>query len=445
MNLSGAFVMMHDLVSPCQRRSNRFTSFVTVPTSRVAGFSRPLRPLRLVGREDSSPPGSHVDLGQPAGPVPSSGTRFKIFDRPMGADALISGGTCGANPPAAESAAMIGLLSFSFTSSVRCCCGGRSVSRVAASAATADHSLWESIDNPVDEEPQRRLRSVPARANASGDGVHEGVVPRGGTRFKISARPAGAKAPIVGSRPLSTGIPSDGRRMTDESRVQSTGPRSVRSGVYTRPMTKAGSAGGGLQRCLRFLLDERPLAVRRGVRSSGWDCHPQGAVVGDEEHSLRMEGMKRVAGVVLRDARGLGELGGQGCVLEDQVELSGGAQRDVRTVEIAVVQHHAHGGGLAGFGPERVGDFGHHFVVRADRTVPVLVEGAGRLQVVQGLGLPGAWGPRCAGADSLRGGGSASGLPGAAFCGIRFFACHGLCNDGPCNKFPFLQLARVGW
>ncbi len=96
--------------------------------------------------------------------------------------------------------------------------GAGSPGTVAASAARLMHPLSEVIDNSVDD-------------------VLEGVVPCGGTAFKIVARPAGARVVIRAERPLSTGRSVQGRQMDHEARVLPA-EGGVRFGVYTGPMTQ---------------------------------------------------------------------------------------------------------------------------------------------------------------------------------------------------------------
>lgn len=79
--------------------------------------------------------------------------------------------------------------------------GAVSKGSVAASAAPLVHPLAEIIDNRVD------------------DAVHTDGFPCGGTVSKISARRAGGPGGIAPSRPLSTGVPLQGRRVDEETRV----------------------------------------------------------------------------------------------------------------------------------------------------------------------------------------------------------------------------------
>lgn len=89
---------------------------------------------------------------------------------------------------------------------------------VAASAVRLVHPLAEVIDNSVDD-------------------VLAGAVPCGGTGFKIVARRAGVLGSIGARRTLSTGLPVQGRPVSEESRVVRA-QGGVRFGVYTGPMTK---------------------------------------------------------------------------------------------------------------------------------------------------------------------------------------------------------------
>lgn len=91
------------------------------------------------------------------------------------------------------------------------------MSVVAASAAPLMHPLSEVVDNSVD------------------GGVLEGVVPCGGTAFKIVARRAGARGVIGAERNLSTGRSVQGRQVDKETRVLPA-EGGVRFGVYTSPM-----------------------------------------------------------------------------------------------------------------------------------------------------------------------------------------------------------------
>lgn len=90
---------------------------------------------------------------------------------------------------------------------------------IAASAAPLVHPLTEIINNRVD------------------DSAREGVVPPDGTRTKIPARLAGAPTAIGAERPLFPGVPVQGRRMDDETRVLPAEDWGSRFGVYRRPMT----------------------------------------------------------------------------------------------------------------------------------------------------------------------------------------------------------------
>ena len=89
---------------------------------------------------------------------------------------------------------------------------------LAASAVSLVHPLAEVIDSSV-------------------DGVAlEGVVPWGGTGFKILFRRAGAPGVIRAEQALSIGRVLQGRRMDHEARVLPA-ERGVRFGVYTSLMT----------------------------------------------------------------------------------------------------------------------------------------------------------------------------------------------------------------
>jgi hypothetical protein len=86
------------------------------------------------------------------------------------------------------------------------------------------HPLSEIVDNSVD-----------------GD-VLEGVVPCGGTAFKIVARRAGAPGVIGAERNLSTGCSVQGRRVDQETGVL-LAEGGVRFGVYTGPMATQAMLG----------------------------------------------------------------------------------------------------------------------------------------------------------------------------------------------------------
>ncbi|MFD4866906.1 hypothetical protein [Streptomyces sp. NPDC058412] len=96
--------------------------------------------------------------------------------------------------------------------------GAGSLSVVAASGASFVHPLAEVIDSSVD------------------GGVLEGVVPWGGTGFKILARRAGAPWVIRAERALSTGLAVQGRQMDHEARVLPA-KGGARFGGYAAPMT----------------------------------------------------------------------------------------------------------------------------------------------------------------------------------------------------------------
>jgi hypothetical protein len=98
------------------------------------------------------------------------------------------------------------------------------MSVVAASAAPLVHQLSKVVDNSVD-----------------GD-VLEGVVPCGGTAFKIVARRAGAPGVIGAERNLSTGCSVEGRWVDEETRVLPA-EGGVRFGVYTGPMATQATLG----------------------------------------------------------------------------------------------------------------------------------------------------------------------------------------------------------
>lgn len=97
----------------------------------------------------------------------------------------------------------------------------------------------------------RRVHPLADIVRDSVDGcVRDGVVPCGGTRSEVVAHRAGATRAIEARRPLSTGLPVQGRRVDQESSV-SAAQGGVRFGVYTGPMqtqkitAHAGSALAG--------------------------------------------------------------------------------------------------------------------------------------------------------------------------------------------------------
>jgi hypothetical protein len=91
------------------------------------------------------------------------------------------------------------------------------MSVVAASVDPLMHPLSEVIDNSVDSD------------------VPKGVVPCGGTAFKIVARRAGTRGVSGAERNLSTGCSVQARRVDHETRVLPA-EGGVRFGVYTSPM-----------------------------------------------------------------------------------------------------------------------------------------------------------------------------------------------------------------
>lgn len=293
---------------------------------------------------------------------------------------------------------------------------GGAVSAVAAPAALA-YLLSEVVDNSVD-----------------------GGVPREGMSSKISAHHAGAPGVIRTQRALSTDRLVQGRRVDDESRVPAA-QEGVRFGVYTSPMTTQmapalGSVGGGLKRCVRFLLHEHPVVVRTG---SGWDSHPQGAVVGDQEHSPRVESVQVLSGLFWWDAHRLSEVSRKVCPNHDLIELTRGHDRNARPVGPAVLQHESHGESGIGVPPEGVVDLVHRLFVRTLRRVPLSVVDTWRFEVVQVPGAEGPLGPRTASLPCV----PAGVLLCPAGHGVLLLGCHAVGNDGLVRRFPSVLSAQV--
>ena len=114
----------------------------------------------------------------------------------------------------------------------------RSVPEVGFPVGSYKHGAFEAVSSaPAATSAARLVHPLPDFINNSVDGgVREGAVPCDGTGSKISARRAGAPGGIGVRRPLSTGVPLQGRLVDDESRVLPAPIGGVRFGVYTGPM-----------------------------------------------------------------------------------------------------------------------------------------------------------------------------------------------------------------
>lgn len=96
--------------------------------------------------------------------------------------------------------------------------------------------------DPVAAPADRLVHALADVVRSSVDGSVLGSgFPCGGTRSEIVARRAGAPGAIGARRPLSTGLPVQGRRMDQGSSVLPA-EGGVRFGVYTGPMTQMPSA-----------------------------------------------------------------------------------------------------------------------------------------------------------------------------------------------------------
>lgn len=212
---------------------------------------------------------------------------------------------------------------------------------------------------------------------------------------------------------------------TRQCRLRVTAPRA--------PAALSNSVGidGELPWRVGLLLHEHPVVVRVG---SGWDGHPQGTIVGDQEHSSRVEGVQVFSGLFWWDAQSLSEVGRKACPDHELIELTRGHNRNAQPVGPAVLQHESHAESSIGVRPEIVVDLLHHLFVRAFRGVPLAVVDTGRFEVVEVLRKYwpyGAW------ADALGCCGSACGFAGAAG-GRVLLGCHDPHNDRVSSRFSFI-------
>ncbi len=165
----------------------------------------------------------------------------------------------------------------------------------------------------------------------------------------------------------------------------------------------------------------------------------EGSVVGNQEHSPRVESVQVLSRLFGWDAHGFGEVGRKVCPDHELIELARGHDRNARPVGPAVLQHESHTESRIGVRPKVVVDLVHHLFVRTVRRVPLPVVDAWRFEVVEvprtGW-LYGAW------ADALGCCGSAGGFAGATGGGV-LLGCHVPHNDRVSSRFPFAPVSRV--